>query len=762
MKNPNRFLSWLGVLGALSATFSVFLGATVILGWHFHIRILVQIHPEFAAMQYNAALGFLLGGMGLIGTLSKRPGAYLTCGFLLTLLGCLTLSQYAFNMDLGIDRLFLEPYILIKTSQPGRMGPNTALCFLLSGLAILSISPKLKLPSRNASLGILGSIIMALGTVAVIGYLGNLEPAYGWGNLSHMALHTALGFITLGAGFFLTAWKDSSDDETELPEWLYLAISIGVIILALAFWMALTEQEGLQSAAPSYFPLLALILGIVTAFFLGLTLRLAQATRTRTHALEQVNQLLQEEVFERQTVEQELRESRGHYRRLNNELEDRVIERTEELSSLNKNLLNEVAYRKKVQNSLTESESRYRSLFEDSPISLWELDLSRFKTFLDISIKEGATDIYSHFYDHPEEILEGYSKIQILDLNQGTLEMFQAEEKTSLLRGFQILFEADPQQKVFQELIRLCLEKSHGYTETQAQTLRGEVLHLSVSLTIAPGFEKSLGRIFVSILDITEKYVYAAKLQAAHDVLEDKIAARTLELRRSNQELEQFAYVASHDLQEPLRMVSSYLGLLERNLKDQLDEKTREFLHFAVDGASRMKGMITDLLTYSRVGRQREALEKVSCEEVLKEVLSNLTVSLKESKAIVTHDPLPEIYAVRGEILQLLQNLVGNAVKYRGDQNPHIKVGWTPDKDPALFYVRDNGLGIDEKSRERVFEIFQRLQSRSQASGTGIGLSICKKIVEQYGGRIWVEGNPQSGSTFYFTLDKTTKGNPHE
>ncbi len=761
MDNQNRFLGWLGSLAAVAAAFSVFLGATVVLGWHFEISLLVQIIPGFATMQYNSALGFLLGGMGLLGALSRRPAVYLTCGGFLALLGSLTLTQYSFSIDLGIDQFFLEHYILVGSSQPGRMGPNTALCFLLCGLAILSISPRFSNNTRHLILGVLGSTIMALGTVAVIGYLGHLEPAYGWGNLSHMALHTALGFITLGAGFFLTAWMDSVSDESELPEWLYLAISMGVTILALAFWKALSEQEILQNAGPSYFPVLALALGLVTAFFLGLTLRLAQATRTRAHALEQVNQLLQEEAFERQTVEKELRESREHYRTLNNELEDRVVERTEALSSLNQNLLNEVTSRKKVQNSLTESESRYRSLFEDSPISLWELDLSRFKSFLDIRIKEGAENLQSHFHDHPEDVLKGYSTMQILDVNQGALEMFQAPEKSALLRGFQTLFEADPDQKVFHELIHIVLNKSHASIETQAGTLEGEIRHLSVNLSVAPGFEESLARVFVSILDITQRHAYATRLQAAHDVLEEKVQERTLELQRSNEELEQFAYVASHDLQEPLRMVKSYLGLLERKLHDQLDDTTREFLHFALDGAARMKRMITDLLSYSRVGRKRKALEQVSCKEVLDEVLSNLSVALDECQGQVEHDPLPEIFAVRAEILQLLQNLVGNAVKYRGEQAPRIQVGFQPDHEPPLFFVLDNGLGIDEKARERAFEIFQRLQSRSEASGTGIGLSICKKIVEQYGGKIWVESNPEGGSIFYFSLDYSTKGSPH-
>jgi signal transduction histidine kinase len=227
----------------------------------------------------------------------------------------------------------------------------------------------------------------------------------------------------------------------------------------------------------------------------------------------------------------------------------------------------------------------------------------------------------------------------------------------------------------------------------------------------------------------------------------------TSELKTSNAELERFAYVASHDLQEPLRMVSSFLHLLERKLEGQLDDTTKQYIGFAVDGAERMKVLIQDLLEYSRVGTSRLTITKLDCNEVLKTVLTLLSVSVDEKKAAITLHPLPVIQAVEPQMIQLFQNLIGNALKYNDKEIPEIEIGYT-EKEMYEFYVRDNGIGIDPRFSERIFVIFQRLHNKSEYSGTGIGLSICRKIVEKHGGRIWVSAEPGKGSTFYFTLPK--------
>jgi light-regulated signal transduction histidine kinase (bacteriophytochrome) len=224
------------------------------------------------------------------------------------------------------------------------------------------------------------------------------------------------------------------------------------------------------------------------------------------------------------------------------------------------------------------------------------------------------------------------------------------------------------------------------------------------------------------------------------------------ELARSNADLQQFAYVASHDLKEPLRMVASYTQLLARRYKGKLDSDADEFIRYAVDGANRMQWLINDLLAYSRVTVQDKVSEEVDCNSVLEEVLSDLRVAVEESRAVVTRAPLPTVMADRIQLGQLFQNLIGNAIKFHGKEPPQVHVSAERRPTEWLFSVRDNGVGLDPEYAERIFVIFQRLHNREEYPGTGIGLAICKKIVERHGGRIWVVSQTDQGATFHFTL----------
>jgi PAS domain S-box-containing protein len=225
------------------------------------------------------------------------------------------------------------------------------------------------------------------------------------------------------------------------------------------------------------------------------------------------------------------------------------------------------------------------------------------------------------------------------------------------------------------------------------------------------------------------------------------------ELNRSNEELEQFAYVASHDLQEPLRMVASYTQLLSKRYKGKLDSDADDFIAFAVDGANRMQRLIQDLLTFSRVGKRGLEPVDISSDRALGQALVNLSGAIEESGALVTHDLLPQVMADEVQLVQLFQNLVGNAIKYQGPGIPLIHVSAVRNGAPRwTFSVQDNGLGIDSQFFERIFGMFQRLHKRDEFEGTGMGLAICKKIVERHGGSISVESKPGLGSTFNFDL----------
>jgi PAS domain S-box-containing protein len=240
--------------------------------------------------------------------------------------------------------------------------------------------------------------------------------------------------------------------------------------------------------------------------------------------------------------------------------------------------------------------------------------------------------------------------------------------------------------------------------------------------------------------------------KAAEADLTDKIA----ELKRSNEELSQFAYIASHDLQEPLRMVSSYTQLLAQRYAGKLDSDADEFIAFAVDGATRMQRLIQDLLAYSRIGTKGMNVTKVSSENALDEARSNLGSAIADSGALVTNDPLPVVRADELQLVQLFQNLVGNAIKYRTASAPEVHVSAVERSGRWQFSVQDNGLGIEEQYYDRIFGMFQRLHNRREFSGTGIGLAICRKIVERNGGEISVTSKPNHGSTFHFTLGAAT------
>jgi signal transduction histidine kinase len=243
-----------------------------------------------------------------------------------------------------------------------------------------------------------------------------------------------------------------------------------------------------------------------------------------------------------------------------------------------------------------------------------------------------------------------------------------------------------------------------------------------------------------------------AEMQRAHQQLQESQA----EFARSNAELQQFAYVTSHDLQEPLRMVTSYLQLLARRYQGQLDAQAQEFIGYAVEGGQRMKALIDDLLIYSRVGSQEKPLTPTDSETILQQTLQILQIQIAESGAIVTFDPLPTVRADRTQLGMLWQNLLSNAVKFHGPEPPRIHVSARRQGAEWVFSVRDNGIGLDPKQAERIFVVFQRLHTRSEYPGTGIGLAICKKIVERHGGHIWVESVPGQGATFFFTLPAGT------
>jgi PAS domain S-box-containing protein len=330
---------------------------------------------------------------------------------------------------------------------------------------------------------------------------------------------------------------------------------------------------------------------------------------------------------------------------------------------------------------------------------------------------------------------------KITDVNQATEFVTGLSREQLIGSDFSDYFtEPEQARKGYQQVFR------EGYVTDYPLAIRntsGKITDVLYNATLFTNEADEVQGVFAAARDITQR-----------KAMENELRNTLEKLKQSNAELEQFAYVASHDLQEPLRMVASYVQLLERRYKGKLDSDADEFIAYAVDGANRMRGLIDDLLTYSRVGRLGKPFEPTNLETTLDIVLMNLKASIQESHANVTHDKLPVLNADGGQLVQLFQNLIGNAIKFHGEEAPCVHLSVKDRGAEFQFAVRDNGIGIDPQYFDRLFRIFQRLHTREEYPGSGIGLAVCKKIVERHGGRIWIESRVGKGSTIYFTLSK--------
>ncbi len=268
-------------------------------------------------------------------------------------------------------------------------------------------------------------------------------------------------------------------------------------------------------------------------------------------------------------------------------------------------------------------------------------------------------------------------------------------------------------------------------------------------------FEEVLGLLWLMAKKLSalgHNNLVLAKDVAERKRVEEALRQSVAELERSNVDLAQFAYVASHDLQEPLRMISSYVQLLARRYKGRLDADADDFIGYAVDGATRMQTLINDLLTYSRASARSKAFEATDCVLVLEQTLVNLKEQIRKNSVVVTHDPLPTVMANGSQLAHLFSNLIENAIKFHGDEPPRVHISAKRKGDEWEVLVTDNGIGIEPQYFDRIFKVFQRLHRKNEYPGTGIGLALCKKIVERHGGRIWIESKPGEGTTFFFTI----------
>lgn len=436
-----------------------------------------------------------------------------------------------------------------------------------------------------------------------------------------------------------------------------------------------------------------------------------------------------QDVTERKQAAEALREAKEN-------IEARVIERTAELKLANLTLEQEVAERQRAEQAVLTERQLFYDVLETLPAYVVLLTPDYRVSFANRVFRERFGESEKRCYEHlfgraePCEICETYSVLRTMAPHEW--EWVGPDARTYHVFDFP-----------FTNTSGAALILEMGIDVTERKRPEEKVRHYQEHL------EEEVRQRTVEVDN--------RNAQLAAEIVERKRAEDALRqneaiLMRSNQDLEQFAYVASHDLQEPLRQISGFVQLLRRDYTDLFDEKATEYFTFVTDAALRMQSLIQDLLDYSRVGKRGEIISQVSLEKAVKAAITNLAARINETGAKITMTPLPSVAGNSTLLAQVFQNLIGNSLKFRSDQPVAIEIGSRNDGKEWLLWVKDNGIGFEQEYAEKIFLVFQRLHARGEYPGTGIGLAICKRAIEQHGGRIWANSSPGAGTTFYFTL----------
>ncbi|HMK37152.1 MAG TPA: ATP-binding protein [Desulfomonilaceae bacterium] len=535
---------------------------------------------------------------------------------------------------------------------------------------------------------------------------------------------------------------------------------------------------------------------------------LEEEVNKRTADLIQSNARLEKELSDRKRAEEEL--ARAHA-----ELEQKVLDRTAELGLANERLILEIEQRRRAEESLAAERQRLFAILETMPVMVCLLTPDYHVAFANRSFREQfGEDNQRHCFEYrfgmkePCEFCETYNVLKtgkphrwgfvrpdgsvidaydfpftdingsplILEVNIDVTEQRRVEEAVGAERqrlyqvldtlpAYVVLLSEDYHVPFANRFFRERFGESQGkrcYEYLFGRTEPCEICETyTVMQTRAPHrwiWVGPDGRDYdIHDFPFTDSDGSQLVMEVGIDITEAKRAEAALnktlaDLTRSNEDLQQFAYVASHDLQEPLRNIAGCMQMLEKKYKSKLDSGADQYIHHAVEGAVRMKALIQDLLEYSRVGTRGKRLEPTDSGQVLKQTMRILRPAISEIGAVITHNRLPTVFADDTQLVQVFQNLIANAIKFRRDDPPRIHVSAVKNKNEWIFSVRDNGIGIESRHMDRIFVIFQRLNKRTEYEGTGMGLAIVKKVVERHGGRVWVESEPGVGTTFYFSM----------
>jgi len=742
-----------------ASSFVTVLGSLVLIAWHLRIPALIRILPSDSVVVYNTTLCFLLLGIGLYAVAATRPWLATVSGSICLMISSLTLSEYFFGLDLGIDQALMINYIEAHVAFPGRMALSTAMGFLLSGISILLMSRDALETAvslgRTDAIGLAGTIVVVLGVMTILLFLTGMQVSYGWGKVDHsMAMPTAVGFVALGLGLVSWSWQRSRVASISEIRGLPFAVAAGGLTVTLLLWQAILVQEhrGLEATIAST---VAQVESEIRARMEARMLTLARlaARQGRWEVLSQEDWTADAETI--------VRDFPGF----------QAISWID--SSLHVRWVSPLAGNEALVGSEITAEPQRRALFETvretraAAVSA-TIDLVQggrgFVMYIPISRGENFVGVVGGGFRADvlfAAILQGIAPGYSLVVMTADEELYQrvsagadleAEwgQKTKIdFAGAQWQVRVWPQPTTLAE---------HQSLLPNWALSSGFLATILFSVVVALAQERHYR---AQTMEITNRELLRenAKRKEAEEAvhalnieLERRVRERTAALAQANADLQQLAYVSAHDLQEPVRMISTYTQLLARRYQGKLDDEADRFMSHTVEGATRIHSLLTDLLAYLQLDMGEHDRRAIPCEEILEAVLSGLHSTITATTAVITHDPLPTVQGNGTHLALVFRNLIENALTFRHAASPHVHV-WAERRDEAwLFAVRDNGIGIDPGYAERIFLMFERLHTQAEYPGTGMGLTLCKKIVERHGGEMWVDSQLGQGATFYFTI----------
>lgn len=629
------------------------IGLAVMLGWKYDVVQLKSVLPNFISMKPNAALGFIITSIVLNLNLYEFGNtglkSFFTKGLSLfvILVGGLTFSEFAFNVDLHIDQLlFREAEPSVNNPYPNRMALITSLIFIMIGIALLFMrSSRFQIISQY-----LGGVVGIFGITVFVGYTYEYNHTFILQSYMYAAFHAAINFVLFGVAIIFSnpsiglaqAITNDSAGGQIIRRLLPVAILLPIVLGQIRTWGL--KLEFFNAEAGTIYLLVTLI--IVFIIYIYLT--------------------------------------------------------GQKISKIDILLTQEAKKSKAILNKL-------ELVLESSGIGIWEWDLTTNRVSID--------DRFRKIYGIDKDEIQEYS-----DWKKYLYPEDVACVEASILKSIESKMPYDGQFRIV---------KSNS-----------EILYIQAKGILMFDENHTPIRMMGTNWDIT-----ASKKN------EEKLHEAIINLKASNDNLQKFAYFASHDLQEPIRMMVNFSELLERKYHDKLDQDGKDFIQFIVDGGRRMQKMIGGLLEFSRVVTKGNPFTEINSNLAVSQTLDNLSVLIKEREATITVDKLPVVKADEIQLLQVFQNLIGNAVKFC-ENKPIIHVQATENPTEWVFSVQDNGIGIAHSDTERLFNIFQQLNPKDKYTGSGMGLAICKRIVERHGGTIWVQSELGKGSTFFFTLPK--------